>query len=303
LALIPIEKLLTVVQDVVRLTAVQQIIGYVMGIFVRKPAVLIQLFLGLVHPALSLADHPLIGVEGLGEPLLEGAIVKKQEVYHLHFRIPKMLPPLLEPFLDLPLDLVLPLLELHVVCVIDVGVAELTALLVQGLVHLHEDLCLEFNLLHHVLLLADVMPLVGPEQRALSADSLLVLNADKLEGAPMLLASPNQIWFSRHHFLLRRGGRRWLELDLPLDLPLLWRGRVGALPPHFLRAALPLIVQEPSERWPPLLLHQLTILIFEHDHTLLCFLSPLHYLEQCRILGELVGVLDGALDTIKFKIE
>jgi len=97
---------------------------------------------------------------------------------------------LFSPFFEFLLYLLLHLVLSgfkHVLVLLIVSIhSQLPLLQLHILVHVHEDIDFQGDLLEDLLLLPHIMPLVGTEQGTLGAHAHLVSNADQLEGARML---------------------------------------------------------------------------------------------------------------------
>jgi hypothetical protein len=82
----------------------------------------------------------------------------------------------------------LPPPEHPIVFIIGVHAAHLRLLRVHRMVHVHEHLHLQRDLLHYVLLLSHVVALMRSEEGALGAYTRSIKDTDKLQGAAVLRA-------------------------------------------------------------------------------------------------------------------
>ena len=138
-------------------------------------------------------------------------------VYDFHLGGSELLAPLLELVLDLLLHLVLPSFEHSIVFVEGVHASHLFLLSVHCVIHVHEDLHLQRDLLHHIFLLPHVVTLVSPEKRTLRAHTLPVKDADQLQRSSMLSTRLHKDRFCCRYWL---GFLRLMLMNLWFDL--LW---------------------------------------------------------------------------------
>jgi hypothetical protein len=103
-----------------------------------------------------------------------------------------LFPPFFEFLLYLLLHLILSSFK-HILVLVIVSIdCQLPLLQLHILVHVHEHIDFEGDLLEDFLLLPHIMPLVSTKQGTLGAHAHLVRDTDQLEGARMLLADTKE---------------------------------------------------------------------------------------------------------------
>ena len=140
----------------------------------------------LVHPSLGVINHSFINLDGLRELVFVSTKVKVHLVDNLHFCGPQLLSPLLEPVLYYLFDITLPILKNVVVLVVSLHAVHVNLLLMHGLIHIHQHLNFERDLLGHVFFLSHIVTLVLSKKCTLCAHSLFVQNTNKLQWPFML---------------------------------------------------------------------------------------------------------------------
>lgn len=104
-----------------------------------------------------ISDHPLVLALRLTKSIFELTIVDVELIYKLHLNSSNLLAPFLELLLDLSLHLHLPSFEKGVMFFKSLARAEVNALLMHCLVHVHQNLNLKLDLFHHIFLLSHIM--------------------------------------------------------------------------------------------------------------------------------------------------